>query len=99
MATYTEKRTAIEEKIAKLDVKIEKAVSERKKLVEEYDRVSFLALAETYKLKGKDLFDAIERDHAQMKKLREDGLSEDDISELTEEDFFDKEHRQTATKI
>jgi hypothetical protein len=38
MATYTEKRTAIEEKIAKLDVKIEKAVSERKKLVEEYDR-------------------------------------------------------------
>jgi hypothetical protein len=34
-----------------------------------------------------------------MKKLREDGLSEEDINELTEENFFDKEYRQTAAKI
>lgn len=76
MATYTEKMSIIEEKLAKLDAKIEKAVADRKKLVEEYDRVSFLALAETYKLKGKDLFNAIARDHEQMVKFREDGLSD-----------------------
>ena len=37
----------------------------------EYDKLCLLALADKFKLKGKDLFTAIEREHEQLEKLKE----------------------------
>lgn len=50
---------------------------------EEYTKIYVLALADKYKLKGKDLFSAIEREHEQLEKLREGGMTDDDIAEFT----------------
>ena len=44
----------------------------------EYDRLYLTALVNKYKLSGKDLFSAIEREHEQLEKLREGEQSDDD---------------------
>lgn len=67
-----------DEKLGKLEKKIEKRksviASETEKLrqeLEEYDRISIMALAEKYNLKGRDLFSAIEREHEELEKYRD----------------------------
>ena len=48
--------------------------------MEEYNKLYLTALANKYKLSGKDLFSAIEREHEQLEKLREDEQSDDDTN-------------------
>ena len=74
--------TSIADKLAKLEKKIAKRqatiAEEQKQLdkdMEEYDK---------FKLKGKDLFSAIEREHEQLEKLRDGGMSDSDIDSLTD---------------
>ena len=43
----------------------------------EYDKLCLLALADKFKLKGKDLFTAIEREHEQLEKLKENAPASD----------------------
>lgn len=50
----------------------------------EYDRLSLIALADKFKLSGKDLFSAIQREHEQLEKLRGEGMTDEDISSLTD---------------
>ena len=71
--------TSIADKLAKLEKKIakrEKTIAEEQaqldKETEEYNKLYLTALASKYKLSGKDLFSAIEREHDQLEKLRED---------------------------
>ena len=77
--------TSIAEKLAKLEKKIEKRKSDIAELTEklkeelaEYDKLYLTALADKYKLSGKALFSAIEREHEQLEKLREGEQSDDD---------------------
>ena len=70
--------TSIADKLAKLEKKIakrEKTIAEEQaqldKETEEYNKLYLTALASKYKLSGKDLFSAIEREHDQLEKLRE----------------------------
>lgn len=65
--------TSIAEKLAKLEKKIEKRKSDIAELTEklkeelaEYDKLYLTALADKYKLSGKALFSAIEREHEQL---------------------------------
>ncbi len=83
--------TSIADKLAKLEKKIEKRQATIKtetdqlnKDLAEYDKLYLTALADKYKLKGKDLFSAIEREHEQLEKLRE-GEQSDNDTEVTEE--------------
>ena len=76
--------TSIADKLAKLEKKIEKRQATIKtetdqlnKDLAEYDKLYLTALADKYKLKGKDLFSAIEREHEQLEKLREGEVSDD----------------------
>ena len=62
--------TSIADKLAKLEKKIakrEKTIAEEQaqldKETEEYNKLYLTALASKYKLSGKDLFSAIEREH------------------------------------
>lgn len=82
--------TSIADKLAKLEKKIakrEKAIAEEQeqlnKEMEEYNKLYLMALADKFKLSGKDLFSAIEREHEQLEKLRDGGMSDSDIDRLT----------------
>ena len=82
--------TSIAEKLAKLEKKIEKRKSDIAELTEklkeelaEYDKLYLTALADKYKLSGKALFSAIEREHEQLEKLREGEQSDDDTDSIS----------------
>ena len=76
--------TSIADKLAKLEKKIakrEKTIADEQeqlnKEMEEYNKLYLTALASKYKLSGKDLFSAIEREHEQLRAeqiLRPTGL-------------------------
>lgn len=90
--------TSIADKLAKLEKKIakrEKTIAEEQaqldKETEEYNKLYLTALANKYKLSGKDLFSAIEREHEQLEKLRDGGMSDSDIDSLTDNAPADKD--------
>ncbi len=82
--------TSIADKLVKLEKKIEKRQATIKtetdqlnKDLAEYDKLYLTALADKYKLSGKALFSAIEREHEQLEKLREGDVSDDKDSTST----------------
>ena len=90
--------TSIADKLAKLEKKIAKrqdTIAEEQtqldKELAEYDRLYLTALASKYKLSGKELFSAIEREHDQLEKLRDGGMSDSDIDSLTDSSPADKD--------
>ena len=84
MASITEKLTKLETKIGKRKELIRTETEKLNADLAEYDKLYLLALADKFKLKGKDLFSAIEREHEQLEKLRDGGMSDSDIDSLTE---------------
>lgn len=86
MATTStaDKLTKLEKKIAKRQATIAEEQKQLDKDMEEYNKLYLLALADKFKLKGKDLFSAIEREHEQLEKLRYGGMSDSDIDGLTD---------------
>lgn len=76
MATTSiaDKLAKLEKKIAKRQATIAEEQTQLDKELAEYDRLYLTALASKYKLSGKDLFSAIEREHEQLEKLREGGM-------------------------
>ena len=84
--------TSIADKLAKLEKKIakrEKAIADETKELDkdraEYNKLYIMFLSDKYKLSGKDLFSAIEREHEQLEKLRE-GEQYDDDADSTSTD-------------
>ncbi|MBP1547528.1 MAG: hypothetical protein J6A37_13165 [Oscillospiraceae bacterium] len=95
--------TSIADKLAKLEKKIakrEKAIAEEQeqlnKEMEEYNKLYLMALADKFKLSGKDLFSAIEREHEQLEKLREGEQSDDTDSTSS---VTDDENKQDDTAV
>ncbi len=84
MASITEKLTKLETKIEKRKAVIAEETEKLNSDLAEYDKLYLMALADKFKLKGKDLFSAIEREHEQLEKLREVGMSDTDIDSLTD---------------
>ncbi len=67
------------------------------KEMEEYNKLYLTALANKYKLSGKDLFSAIEREHDQLEKLREGEQSDDDADNTSS--VTDDEDKQDDTAV
>ena len=97
--------TSIADKLAKLEKKIakrEKTIADEIKELDkdraEYNKLYIMFLSDKYKLSGKELFSAIEREHEQLEKLREGEQSDDDAdSTFSEKDDADKQG-DTAVK-
>ena len=90
--------TSIADKLAKLEKKIakrEKTIADETKELDkdkaEYNKLYIMFLSDKYKLSGKDLFSAIEREHEQLEKLRDGGMSDSDIYSLTDSTPADKD--------
>ena len=95
--------TSIADKLAKLEKKIakrEKTIADETKELDkdraEYNKLYIMFLSDKYKLSGKDLFSAIEREHEQLEKIREGEKSDDahDNSSVT-----DDEEKQDDTAV
>ena len=78
-ASIADKLSKLEKKIAKREKTIADEQEQLNKEMEEYNKLYLTALASKYKLSGKDLFSAIEREHEQLEKLREGEQSVDEI--------------------
>ena len=96
--------TSIADKLAKLEKKIAKrqaTIAEEQiqldKELAEYDKLYLTALANKYKLSGKDLFSVIEREHEQLEKLRESEQSDDDAD--SNSSVTDDEEKQDDTAV
>ena len=92
MATTSiaDKLAKLEKKIAKRQATIAEEQTQLDKELAEYDKLYLTALASKYKLSGKDLFSAIEREHEQLEKLRDGGMSDSEIDGLTDNSTADK---------
>ena len=99
MATTSiaDKLTKLEKKIAKRQATIAEEQKQLDKDMEEYNKLYLLALADKFKLKGKDLFSAIEREHDQLEKLREGEQSDDDAD--SNSSVTDDEDKQDDTAV
>ena len=73
----------IEKKIAKREKTIADETKELDKDKAEYNKLYIMFLSDKYKLSGKDLFSAIEREHEQLEKLREGEQSDDDTDSIS----------------
>ena len=96
---------SIADKLAKLETKIakrEKTIADETKELEkdkaEYNRLYIMLLSDKYKLSGKDLFSAIEREHEQLEKLRESEQSDDDADGTSLVTDDEEEQDDTAVK-
>ena len=99
MATtsITDKLAKLEKKIAKREKTIAEEQEQLNKEMEEYNKLYLMALANKFKLKGKDLFSAIEREHEQLEKLREGEQSDDDADDTSS--VTDDEDKQDDTAV
>ena len=95
--------TSIADKLAKLEKKIakrEKAIADETKELDkdkaEYNKLYIMFLSDKYKLSGKELFSAIEREHEQLEKLREGEQSDDTDSTSS---VTDDENKQDDTAV
>lgn len=100
MATTStaDKLTKLEKKIAKRQATIAEEQKQLDKDMEEYNKLYLLALADKFKLKGKDLFSAIEREHEQLEKLREGEQSDDDADDTSSVTDDEDKRDNTAVK-
>ena len=99
MATTSiaDKLSKLEKKIAKREKTIADEQEQLNKEMEEYNKLYLTALASKYKLSGKELFSAIEREHEQLEKLRESEQSDDDADDTSS--VTDDEDKQDDTAV
>lgn len=67
------------------------------KLAKLEKKIYIMFLSDKYKLSGKDLFSAIEREHEQLEKLREGEQSDDDVD--SNSSVTDDEEKQDDTAV
>ena len=96
--------TSITDKLAKLEKKIakrEKTIADETKELDkdraEYNKLYIMFLSDKYKLSGKELFSAIEREHEQLEKIREGEQSDDDADDTSS--VTDDEEKQDDTAV
>ena len=97
MADIAKKLTKLDEKIAMREKAIADETKELDKDRAEYNKLYIMFLSDKYKLSGKDLFSAIEREHEQLEKLREGEQSDDDAD--SNSSVTDDENKQDDTAV
>ena len=100
MATTSiaDKLAKLEKKIAKRQATIAEEQTQLDKEMVEYNNLYLMLLAEKYKLSGKELFSAIEREHEQLEKLNESGVSDDDTDSTSSVKVDEDKQENTSVK-
>lgn len=82
MALYDAKIEKFSRKVEQLERNIKRDTEERKRLLSEITRLRYLSLCEKLNCEGEELEIILAREHDQIQKLKERGLSDEDIDAL-----------------
>ena len=82
MALYDGKIEKLSKKLKQLERSIRHDTEERKRILSEIDRLRYLSLCEKLNCEGEELESILAREHGQIQKLKDRGLSDEDIDAL-----------------
>ena len=82
MALYNTKIEKLRKKVKQLERSIRNDTEERKRILSEIDRLRYLSLCEKMNCEGEELETILAREHGQIQKLKDRGLSDEDIDAL-----------------
>lgn len=82
MALYDGKIEKLSKKLKQLERSIRNDTEERKRILSEIDRLRYLSLCEKLNCEGEELETILAREHGQIQKLKDRGLSDEDIDAL-----------------
>lgn len=90
MALYDAKIEKLYKKAEQLERNIKRDTEERKRLLSEVSRLRYLSLCERLNCDGERLESVLAREHEQIQRLKERGLTDEEIDALGEEKSNDQ---------
>lgn len=90
MALYDKKIENYTKKTEQLERNIRRDTEERKKLLSEISRLRYLSLCEKLNCDGEELETLLAREHEQIQKMKDRGLTDEDIDALGKESSDDQ---------
>ena len=82
MALYDAKIEKFSKKADQLEQNIRRDTEERKRLLSEITRLRYLSLCEKLNCQGEELETLLAREHGQIQRLKDRGMSDEDIDAL-----------------
>ena len=82
MALYDRKIEQYSKKVSQLEYNIKRDTEERKKLISEIARLRYLSLCEKLNCNGEMLETVLSREHEQIQRMKQCGLTDEDIDAL-----------------
>ncbi len=90
MALYDKKIKQYSKKAEQLERNIKRDTEERKRLLSEISRLRYLSLCEKLNCNGEELETLLAREHEQIQRMKDRGLTDEDIDALGEESSDDQ---------
>ena len=90
MALYNAKIEKLCKKAEQLERNIKRDTEERKRLLSEISRLRYLSLCERLNCDGERLESVLAREHEQIRRLKERGMTDEEIDELGTEKSVDQ---------
>ena len=91
MALYDAKIERFSRKVEQLERNIKRDTEERRRLLSEITRLRYLSLCEKLNCEGEELETILAREHGQIQKLKDRGLSDADIDALGSDDAHEEQ--------
>lgn len=90
MALYDKKIEQYSKKAEQLERNIKRDTEERKRLLSEISRLRYLSLCERLNCDGEELETLLAREHEQIQRMKDRGLTDEDIDALGKESSDDQ---------
>lgn len=90
MALYDKKIEHYTQKAEQLEKNIRRDTEERKRLLSEISRLRYLSLCERLNCDGEELETLLAREHRQIQRMKDRGLTDEDIDALGKESSDDQ---------
>ncbi len=90
MALYDAKIEKFNKKVEQLERNIKRDTEERKRLLSEISRLRYLSLCEKLNCNGEELETLLAREHEQIQRMKDRGLTDEDIDALGKESSDDQ---------
>lgn len=85
-------------KLDKLEKSIQAALKRKRKIIEDSKLFTYDKISELYGLEGQELLDAVTAEHNLIGKLTDSGMTYDQIGELADDSFADKQMSLSESK-
>ncbi|WP_024858738.1 hypothetical protein [Ruminococcus albus] len=82
MALYDRKIEQYSKKVSQLEINIRRDTDEHKRLLSEIARLRYLSLCEKLNCEGEKLESVLSREHEQIQRMKQCGMTDEDIDAL-----------------